>query len=921
MFCGMLFKHTQILMHNELFNQNAVHTYYKCLISDGLWDYEARDVYPDKFLTAMFEGHRKVFPIPGKGKIACKAVGYKSFPDHYMEFDNPSALLQEMFTGLMEDLDVKKIILMRDNVFQVYVSQRRAKQTGAYMTTNYDGVKLNIDIEQLQIFVDAYQECYRAYADQTHGQRACYITFEELKNSRESTMRKVLRYLDVDQEDLTPLNECVPQSSDSLHQSIENYAEVEFAFRHTQWGQRYLPPVPASVAAEAANTISVVDSCVAVAAYSWALLIPVKGSDVDAGDECRKLLTDLRDSIIETTTPEDRELLTLVFGIDKQDTLYDTDAADSWTPFDEGRFEVQAEGGQVQGLLRDIFQGQGFHINFARFEGLEGQICKIWKNLAELAYSKFDVDFTVLLGDDVVLRDGGWKSKIESTFELLAQERQLPFGAACVAFNDRSFPGFPTFPVVHKFHFIAFPNEFLSPRLNNQGGDPFLFELYKRFGASRVAETCSLENRIGGMNDARYIKNRVRFEGDILSVALQRLEVVLGSEHRSVPCIDVVVPTYRCDVSLLKKITSMRASLALHAQVSFWIILDNPDSPHAKEVTAMQSVASNYQINVRHYDKNRGASYARNYGLGCSYADWVILLDDDVTPEPSLLDAYIGATFRYPCAAVLVGSTPLPEPCNLLTHAIRASGIPGAFTIAERQKSPAWGVTANLCVRGRTSRIRFQLQYPKTGGGEDLDFCIRAGHHGPIKAVPGAKAHHPWWCNGEVGAIWHILGWAAGESLCVGAKYLQPHVYFTCPNGVEFGMLLGLLVFPLANSAGMPVRFAACSGSVLSVLALETMWHCHTPFWNRRHSSVKIAGYHLLVSVGAAWLIMLQESARFIAHASRGALSNLFHRFDWHCGQAPQLVSAAKWSSAIRSASYIVITCWWCVPERLQVVW
>ena len=41
------------MMHNELFNHNAVHTYYKELCLDGKWDYEARDIYPSQFLEQM----------------------------------------------------------------------------------------------------------------------------------------------------------------------------------------------------------------------------------------------------------------------------------------------------------------------------------------------------------------------------------------------------------------------------------------------------------------------------------------------------------------------------------------------------------------------------------------------------------------------------------------------------------------------------------------------------------------------------------------------------------------------------------------------------------------------------------------------------------------------------------------------------
>ena len=60
-----------------------------------------------------------------------------------------------------------------------------------------------------------------------------------------------------------------------------------------------------------------------------------------------------------------------------------------------------------------------------------------------------------------------------------------------------------------------------------------------------------------------------------------------------------------------------------------------------------------------------------------SKADFCVLLDDDVIPMPHLLDAYLGVIMRSPNASVFVGSTHLPSPHNLLTHAIIASDIPG----------------------------------------------------------------------------------------------------------------------------------------------------------------------------------------------------------------------------------------------------
>ncbi len=43
-----------------------------------------------------------------------------------------------------------------------------------------------------------------------------------------------------------------------------------------------------------------------------------------------------------------------------------------------------------------------------------------------------------------------------------------------------------------------------------------------------------------------------------------------------------------------------------------------------------------------------------------------MLLDDDVMPEPIVLDAYVGARLRYPAAVVFVGLTVFPPGHDLL---------------------------------------------------------------------------------------------------------------------------------------------------------------------------------------------------------------------------------------------------------------
>jgi len=129
-----------------------------------------------------------------------------------------------------------------------------------------------------------------------------------------------------------------------------------------------------------------------------------------------------------------------------------------------------------------------------------GKVCRIWSHLGGQAKH----DFIISLGDDIKLLDKGWKQDVEQRFvDMQYKNSKLPFGAACVAFNDVSFPGFPTFPVVHRFHLNTFKT--LLPRhFVDQGGDPFLYNLYSRFNASSFCSS-RLENTLGGDSDAKSI--------------------------------------------------------------------------------------------------------------------------------------------------------------------------------------------------------------------------------------------------------------------------------------------------------------------------------------------------------------------------------------------------------------------------------
>ena len=119
-----------------------------------------------------------------------------------------------------------------------------------------------------------------------------------------------------------------------------------------------------------------------------------------------------------------------------------------------------------------------------------GKVCRIWNRLGHAASG----DFVVLLGDDIVLLDDGWQDEVESVFRQMSLITSFPFGFGVVAISDVSFPGFPTFPVVHREHLNCFQRILPQPFVN-QGGDPYFFELYSRWNASLFVSSC-LENTL-----------------------------------------------------------------------------------------------------------------------------------------------------------------------------------------------------------------------------------------------------------------------------------------------------------------------------------------------------------------------------------------------------------------------------------------
>jgi glycosyltransferase involved in cell wall biosynthesis len=522
-------------------------------------------------------------------------------------------------------------------------------------------------------------------------------------------------------------------------------------------------------------------------------------------------------------------------------------------------------------------------------------------------------DFVVLLGDDVRLLDRGWQERIVRRFHDIAEKEGLPFGAACVAMKDLSFPGFPTFPVLHRWHLQHF-GSLLPKQFANQGGDPYLYELYSRINAAAFEVSCRLENTIGGDGDARYEKYHINWRGLILAHNLRSLEQKLEMKKTKGICLDIVVPSYRVNnKDFLRRIVLLRATVDVY--VKFWIVIDNPRHDHIESVTKMANelneqqlqVEGNYFINVIHYGANRGASYARNTGFNYTTADWVLFLDDDVIPDENILDAYIGAIKRYPYAKVFVGMTELPESCNLWTEMLCTCNIGYFYAIAKRMVHPSWGVTANLMVRGsrHNSTIQFKDIYPKTGGGEDIDFVYQfkdwyrtIGRRVTV-GIPEAKVQHPWW-NSNKTCYKQITGWAWGDSLCI--TEWRNKTFMAFPNWIEH---VTFVVFPLMMYTGK-----ICSGMMAgaAVSAVEHIWKGMRYFPEAREVTKGGMLRSALVALGAGSVLSSQEVTRVAALVRRGSIYSLCRRVDWFDGEEPRVKLDIQIGSIFRFSLNAAIT-------------
>ncbi|KAF8317530.1 glycosyltransferase family 2 protein [Cantharellus anzutake] len=611
---------------------------------------------------------------------------------------------------------------------------------------------------------------------------------------------------------------------------------------------------------------------------SFALLLPMTSRNSSSPNDCLDSLKRFAYSIVDTAWRDTHSYSQTSF---KAKIYLGIDSDDDFLLLGSGETKPEA-----------VLRSAGLiDVVLMKFDPCHGRVCDLWRDLARRAWQD-RADYFILLGDDVELLDEGWMRKAHQCFLDLATTRGLPHGVGCVAFTDTTFPGMPTFPIIHRYHMDAFDGKVVPEIFVNQDGDPFLFQLYRRFGVNRMMPS-RISNRVGGEGLARYSKVSARhwtFQTlDVASDALTKDLAAKALEGARISTIDVIVPSFRVNLSLLDNILGLQSSDT--CSVNFIIIIDTPDSPFIDKLLTRHGHRSDVRIRIN--ERNLGASAARNRGLSESAAEWVLFLDDDVIPEPNILWNLERHIRVHPQAAGFVGLSHFPSPSSIFTMALHYSGITYFWDIAEKLEGEIpWGVTANLAARRVNDGSEFDLRFPRTGGGEDVDFCLRRRQASKMTGgvgflgAPDVIVTHPWW-NGGSRSYRRFFGWARGDGALTD---MYPSLsYRDAPNSAEIllvasaGTIVGLLgvILPCLS----PLRHVSFA-LIVSVMVANIFHDIFRHLWRERGHiqlpGVQPNGFRWSIAILESSIIrMVSEFGRLVGILERREFTSIFKRFDW----------------------------------------
>jgi GT2 family glycosyltransferase len=330
--------------------------------------------------------------------------------------------------------------------------------------------------------------------------------------------------------------------------------------------------------------------------------------------------------------------------------------------------------------------------------------------------------------------------------------------------------------------------------------------------------------------------------------------------------LDVVVPSGRPNVKKLNAIANLKQPIG--SEVNFIFVIDAPDFPKEN----LFSLANREHITIIKNERNLGAHISRNKGFEAGRGEYVLFIDDDTDQPQDLLEHYATAIKSEPDSPGFIGPVYFPPSINSHTNAAVASDILTFWDIASYSPKLAWGITANLMVkREAVGSIRFSDQFPKKGGGEDVDFCLRIVEKSGswFTSVPAAKIVHPWWNEGQ-SQYRRFARWAYGDSSL--PKRHSKYKFRNAPNFIETALIFSVvsaLAF-MAFKTSMVWLFVWLIAAFCSELLMDGL-------------RMRLAGKNqsMIVSTQATLIRLSNDIGRLLGHIKHLRIQGLTERFDY----------------------------------------
>lgn len=328
--------------------------------------------------------------------------------------------------------------------------------------------------------------------------------------------------------------------------------------------------------------------------------------------------------------------------------------------------------------------------------------------------------------------------------------------------------------------------------------------------------------------------------------------------------LDIVIPSYRLDESVLLNIIQLQHPENWH--VFTYIIVDNIELAIP---SSLQQLQREGKIQVSVNAKNIGVSASRNIGIGCGTSKWILLLDDDIIPDPFLLLAYARAIEANAEALGFVGVVDFPKPVNAATLALEINGSLTHFNMARHKPSMIWAPTANI-VLNRNKMHPGLFDTGLTKSGEDIDFLVRNSllFNERYISVSDALAVHPWWDNGTVQSN-RLFRYGEGGAQIAMKSPVKEYTYRDFTNTVETLLLL-VLLWPVAMFYGY--------GALIGKLALVIIVAEFLTNWLKVIIKGKL--YSPMVAFYLMWIKNCYEAGYMVAALGSGHIAGFGERVD-----------------------------------------